>query len=90
MTPAHADEAARIPDRDPLSIGRLVTFAETHPEEADALRRALAELNGHKVVPVLGITGTGGSGKSSLVDELVRRFLHDFDEKTIAIISVDP
>ena len=40
--------------------------------------------------PVLGITGTGGAGKSSLVDELVRRFLVDFDDKTIAIVSVDP
>ncbi|MEC7263678.1 MAG: methylmalonyl-CoA mutase family protein, partial [Bacteroidota bacterium] len=41
-------------------------------------------------VPVLGITGTGGAGKSSLVDELVRRFLIDFPEKHIGIISVDP
>ncbi|MGB5927062.1 MAG: methylmalonyl-CoA mutase family protein, partial [Cyclobacteriaceae bacterium] len=41
-------------------------------------------------VPVLGITGTGGAGKSSLVDELVRRFLVDFSDKRIAIISVDP
>ncbi|MCX6280455.1 MAG: methylmalonyl-CoA mutase family protein [Bacteroidetes bacterium] len=41
-------------------------------------------------VPVLGITGTGGAGKSSLVDELVRRFLGDLKDKTIAIISVDP
>ena len=40
--------------------------------------------------PVLGITGTGGAGKSSLVDELVRRFLADFPDKTIAVISVDP
>ncbi|MBI4947806.1 MAG: methylmalonyl-CoA mutase family protein [Bacteroidetes bacterium] len=40
--------------------------------------------------PVLGITGTGGAGKSSLVDELVRRFLIDFKDKTAAIISVDP
>ena len=40
--------------------------------------------------PVLGITGTGGAGKSSLVDELVRRFLIDFENKTMAIVSVDP
>ena len=39
---------------------------------------------------MLGITGTGGAGKSSLVDELVRRFLIDFPDKTIGIISVDP
>jgi methylmalonyl-CoA mutase len=40
--------------------------------------------------PVLGITGTGGSGKSSMVDEIVRRFLIDFKDKTIGLISVDP
>ncbi len=40
--------------------------------------------------PVLGITGTGGAGKSSLTDELVRRFLDDFPDKTLAIFSVDP
>jgi methylmalonyl-CoA mutase len=40
--------------------------------------------------PVLGITGTGGSGKSSVTDELVRRFLHAFPDKTIAVICVDP
>ena len=39
---------------------------------------------------MLGITGTGGAGKSSMVDELVRRFLLDFPEKRIALISVDP
>ncbi|TGE12231.1 methylmalonyl-CoA mutase family protein [Hymenobacter elongatus] len=48
------------------------------------------EAPGTKPTPILGITGTGGAGKSSLVDELVRRFLMDFPEKTIAIISVDP
>ena len=38
----------------------------------------------------MGITGTGGAGKSSLVDELVRRFLIDFSDKQITIVSVDP
>src|SRR6185436_11366646 len=41
-------------------------------------------------IPVLGVTGTGGAGKSSLVDELVRRFLSDFPDKTLAVLSVDP
>lgn len=40
--------------------------------------------------PVLGITGTGGAGKSSVTDEIVRRYLNAFDDKTIAVISVDP
>ena len=42
------------------------------------------------VIPVVGITGTGGAGKSSVTDELVRRFLHSFPDKTIAVVSVDP
>ncbi len=40
--------------------------------------------------PVLGITGTGGAGKSSVTDEIVRRYLHNYSDKTIAVISVDP
>jgi len=71
-------------------IGRLISAAENFPEDnkaiLDSIRAAAAESN----TPVLGITGTGGAGKSSLVDELVRRFLLDFDDKHIAIISVDP
>ncbi len=43
-----------------------------------------------KTIPVLGITGTGGAGKSSVTDEIVRRFLNEYDDKTIAVISVDP
>ncbi len=40
--------------------------------------------------PVVGITGTGGAGKSTLTDELVRRFLNDFDDVQVAVLSVDP
>lgn len=49
------------------------------------------EGNGNtSTIPVLGITGTGGAGKSSVTDEIVRRFLNNFSDKTIAVISVDP
>jgi len=69
------------------AIARLITMAEN---KSDAFLKLLKTHEGHKKTPVLGITGTGGAGKSSLVDELVRRFLSDFPEKTLAIVSVDP
>ncbi len=49
-----------------------------------------APFGGLGAVPVLGITGTGGAGKSSVTDEIVRRFLKNYTDKTIAVISVDP
>ena len=45
---------------------------------------------GDNQIPVLGITGTGGAGKSSVTDEIVRRYLNNYLDKTIAVISVDP
>jgi methylmalonyl-CoA mutase len=81
-------EAART--RDPRAIARLISGAENYPQEhAELLATIRAEADAARV-PVLGITGTGGAGKSSLVDELVRRFLMDLPDRTIGIISVDP
>ncbi len=69
-------------------MARMISLAENRPTEYRELMSAFS--GGDPGIPVLGVTGTGGAGKSSLVDELVRRFLKDFEDKTIALISVDP
>ncbi len=79
-----------IENKDYVKISRLISAAENNPEKVTAIIKDLDKIASKKKSPVLGITGTGGSGKSSLVDEIVRRFLYDFEDKTIAIISVDP
>jgi methylmalonyl-CoA mutase len=78
----------RLAERNICDIARTITAAEN---DADAFSKAFKKVY-QKLpkVPVLGITGTGGSGKSSMVDEIVRRFLADFPKKRIALVSVDP
>ena len=71
-------------------IARLITMLENQPEDNKTWVDALKTQVKDSKTPVLGITGTGGAGKSSLVDELVQRFLTKYPDKTIGIISVDP
>jgi methylmalonyl-CoA mutase len=90
-------ELKHLKDKDSLSIGAMITLSA--PPKPSPVGRALkdsvikvsptgGDLEGAGVA-VLGITGTGGAGKSTVVDELVRRFLLQTD-KTVAIISIDP
>ncbi|HEX5089553.1 MAG TPA: fused isobutyryl-CoA mutase/GTPase IcmF [Nocardioides sp.] len=82
--------AEEVISGDRVAIARAITGVEEGklpPETQQALEQAAAK---HQV-PVLGITGTGGSGKSSLTDELVRRLRVDQQDKVrIAVVAVDP
>ncbi|HWY99046.1 MAG TPA: methylmalonyl-CoA mutase family protein, partial [Bacteroidia bacterium] len=101
------DEAPKVTDidkhikglknREAKSIAALISLVEDFPDKAKEVHKKIQGLSGKKVIPVLGITGVGGAGKSSLIDELLRRYLIDFsakgkieEGKTIAILCVDP
>ncbi len=90
-TKDHLDDLeSRVLDGDRAALARAITLAETGDPEATDVVERLVEVGSAKNVPVVGFTGTGGAGKSSLVDELVLRFRRDFPKDSIAVISVDP
>ncbi len=80
----------KIKAKDVNSIARLISAVENNPETVSELAKQIHQEAKNIDVPVVGITGTGGAGKSSLEDEIIRRFIDDSSDKTIAIISVDP
>ncbi|MAU26896.1 MAG: methylmalonyl-CoA mutase [Muricauda sp.] len=86
--PKKQDLGTLLRQKDVKTIARLISLAENRHDEFEEYSPSL-KINNENV-PVLGITGTGGAGKSSLVDELVRRFLIDFPDKHLGIVSVDP
>ncbi|MBX7202295.1 MAG: cobalamin-dependent protein [Bacteroidia bacterium] len=83
-------EVNHLEEKNWNAIARLISAAENNPQQAAPTLEHVHTLAAKSKSPILGITGTGGAGKSSLVDEIVRRFLLDFPDKTIGLISVDP
>jgi methylmalonyl-CoA mutase len=89
------DDVANLKKDVPLqdkkqAIARLISAAENAPTENKSNLDKIRKIAAVSKTPVLGITGTGGAGKSSLVDELIRRFLMASSNSKIAIVSVDP
>ncbi|GAB4278492.1 MAG: methylmalonyl-CoA mutase family protein [Marinilabiliales bacterium] len=80
----------KIKAKDINTIARTISALENYPEDYKKEIEEINKLANQSDIPVIGITGTGGSGKSSTVDEIIRRFLDDQPDKTIAIISADP
>ena len=73
----------------PASISSMITLIESlDDKDKEALLTSMSKTK--RSVPVLGITGTGGSGKSSLTDEMISRFLRRFSDIKIGIVCVDP
>ena len=83
-------EAKKLTPQNWPAIAKLISTAENHPEVFAKIADEIHKKAAASKAPVLGITGTGGAGKSSMVDELIRRFILDQPTKTIGVISVDP
>ncbi len=88
------EEIARLSVESTTSVARLISFFEspggTGEPALEGLRRRLESRRRGAPAPVIGFTGTGGAGKSSLVDELVRRFTLAYPERSVGVLSVDP
>ncbi len=91
-TQLEGNELNLIAQNDHLTLAQTISFVENYADRSETqelLEQARKRFDG-RTIPILGMTGTGGAGKSSLTDELVRRFQIDFPDKRVAILSVDP
>ncbi|MFT5442863.1 MAG: methylmalonyl-CoA mutase [Myxococcota bacterium] len=91
------EEVSKLASDDARSVARMITLVESAHTDGDeaapqivALRAKLADMASGRVAPILGLTGTGGAGKSSVLDELLRRLRRDAPEASIALLLVDP
>ena len=85
-----SDALEGVKNQRPRSVARMISAAENAPDVYETMRADVEALAAKSHAPVLGITGTGGAGKSSMVDELVRRVLRHFPELKVGLVSVDP
>ena len=89
-----ADAIPAVRDRDKKALARAITIVENFPELRDTCREILAPelkaISSAPHIPVVGVTGTGGAGKSSLLDELLRRMMNHSEDLTVGLVSVDP
>lgn len=84
-------EIEELREQNHKAVARLISVAEYAVQNSSVFQPIEEKLpQPEHVIPVLGITGTGGAGKSSLTDELVRRYIHTWNDKTVAILSIDP
>lgn len=84
-------EINELREQNHKAVARLISVAEYAVTDSAAFKQVEDQLGEpEQMIPVVGITGTGGAGKSSLTDELVRRFIHAYPDKTVAILSIDP
>ncbi|OIK16081.1 methylmalonyl-CoA mutase [Bacillus sp. MUM 116] len=95
VTTNAAEQIEKLQTGEDNAIAKLITLAELHVDDnkevAAAAELVLDQVKSlTKSIPVVGITGTGGAGKSSLTDELIRRFINELPDKRVAVLSVDP
>jgi len=88
--PAVGDLVGDVRRGDIAAMARAITLAENDREAGSGILDQIRSIAAGSAAPVVGFTGTGGSGKSSILDELVLRFRKDLPDKTVAVISVDP